>query len=370
MRRRRALGGRLDRYVLRHFAGSYALVAGTLVGLFVVLDAAGNLDQWMEESSAGSPPAALPEVARYYLLSVPFILLQIAPFVTLMAAMFTVNKLLRKNELTPILSAGVSAHRTLLCVYLGALLIGAGMLGLREAAGRWIAGPRDAMLYRLEERRDEAVYRGVIVRSLEGSWAVLEVYRPRPGDGGGPEIDGLTVKLRRADRFTKIEAERARWRGGRWELEGGERRVLKQGEGLRATPVETLSGLALTPSLIATYRRARDAPLELTFGEVLTLLEREPDRPAWATLWHYHLTFALANLILVLVGIPLMFGAERGGGSERLALGGLLCVFYFALDFVLRTLGLGGSLSPVVASWAPVLVFGTVGAFLTETMRT
>ena len=93
------------------------------------------------------------------------------------------------------------------------------------------------------------------------------------------------------------------------------------------------------------------------------------DQPAWATLWHYHLTFALANLVLVLVGVPLMFNHERGRGTERLALGGLLCVFYFALDFVLRTMGLNGHLSPVLASWAPVLAFGVVGMFLTDSMR-
>ena len=43
MRRRQALGGRLDRYVAAHFLGSFALAAGLLVGLFVVLDAAGEL---------------------------------------------------------------------------------------------------------------------------------------------------------------------------------------------------------------------------------------------------------------------------------------------------------------------------------------
>ena len=44
MSRRQALGGRLDRYVSTHFLASYALVAGLLVGLFIVLDAASHLE--------------------------------------------------------------------------------------------------------------------------------------------------------------------------------------------------------------------------------------------------------------------------------------------------------------------------------------
>ena len=187
MRRRQALGGRLDRYVAAHFLGSYALAAGLLVGLFVVLDAAGNLEDWMEGSDAG-PPASLAQVLRYYVLSLPYVVLQIAPFVTLMAAMFTVHKLLRKNEMAPILSAGVSAHRTLLPVYLGAALVALSMVGLREASGRWLSDPRDGLLHQLEERVGDVEYRGVIVRHLDGSRAILERYLPDAP--GGPVVEG------------------------------------------------------------------------------------------------------------------------------------------------------------------------------------
>ena len=366
MRRRQAIGGRLDRYVSAHFLASYATAAGLLLGLFVVLDAAGNLERWMESSPKG-PPASLGKVLQYYALSLPYIVLQIAPFVTLMAAMFTVNKLLRKNEIAPILGAGVSAHRTLLPVYLGAILVSLMMVGLREACGRWIAGPRDGVHHLLEERQAEVQYRGVIVRHLDGSWAILERYRPEMTPG--PIIEGLTVKFRDGGRFDKVEASTACWDGGQWVLEGGLRTELTGDGELRSTPVPVLPGADLPPDLISTYRRSQAAPMELTLGEVGMLLEREPDQPSWATLWHYHLTFALANLILVLVGVPLMFSHERGRGTERLALGGLLCVLYFALDFVLRTLGLSGSLSPVLASWAPALGFGTIGLWLTEAMR-
>ena len=41
-------------------------------------------------------------------------------------------------------------------------------------------------------------------------------------------------------------------------------------------------------------------------------MRRDPTDTSYQTLWHYHLTFPLANLILLLVGIPLMFNYERG----------------------------------------------------------
>lgn len=365
MKRRQAFGGRLDRYVTAHFLGSYALAAGLLVGLFIVLDAAGNLEDWMDASQEGEP-ATLGSVLEFYLLSLPFVLLQVAPFVTLMAAMFTVNKLLKKNEIAPMLSAGISAHRVLLPVYFGALIAFGSMLAVREASGEAIAPRRDRLYHQLEERQEQVEYAGVIVRHLDGSWAMFERYRP----GAVPEADGLTVKIFGDGSYTKIEAPYAVWDGEQWLLEEGLFTEHYEDEDRWvATPVSRLEGIDLPPDLIRTYQRSQKTPMELTLTEVTTLLDREPDQPTWATLWHYNLTFALANLILVLVGVPLMFHHERGGGTERLALGGLLCVFYFALDFVMRTLGLNGSLSPVLASWTPVLVFGTVGLFLTESMR-
>ena len=121
MKRRLPLGSRLDRYVLGHFAWSYAAALGLLVGLFVVLDMATNLDDMLEPWADGrpAPPAIL---FRYYVLQLPFHYLQVAPFVTLLAGMFTVNRLLRKNEVVPVLSSGIPVHRLMLPVYASGLL--------------------------------------------------------------------------------------------------------------------------------------------------------------------------------------------------------------------------------------------------------
>ena len=48
----------------------------------------------------------------------------------------------------------------------------------------------------------------------------------------------------------------------------------------------------------------------------------------------------------------------------------LLCVFYFGADFIFRNLGIQGSLDPLLASWTPVLIFGSVGFVLFDAMRT
>ena len=99
-------------------------------------------------------------------------------------------------------------------------------------------------------------------------------------------------------------------------------------------------------------------------------MRRDPDNPVYRTLWQYHLTFPLANLVLLLVGLPMMMRHERGAGAEGLAKGLMLCLVFFAADFVCRNLGVQGALDPILSSWLPVVFFGSLGIVLFESMQT
>jgi lipopolysaccharide export system permease protein len=366
--RKLPIGSRLDRYVGAHFFGSYCAALGLMVGMIVILDLAGKVERYFEPWKDGTQ-VPFNTVLRYVMLNIPYQFLQIAPFVTLAAGMFTVNRLLRKNEVVAMLSAGVSVHRLLLSVYIGGVAMALGMFALREGVRFGFAEERDALRDMLSEQRHERVIGNLVVRDVSGSIVVLD--RFYPGSPGAPEprVEGLHVRQRQGDTYSSIRASGATWVGSDLMLEDGWRQVVSEEES-EVEQVHRLVGVDVTPSIALTYNRAQSEPLELTFSEVEELVRREPDNPAWQTLWHYHLTFALANLVLLLVGLPLMFDFERGGGSERMALGGLLCVFYFCIDFVLRGYGLSGGLSPILASWLPVLFFGSLGAALVDSVRT
>jgi lipopolysaccharide export LptBFGC system permease protein LptF len=81
-------------------------------------------------------------------------------------------------------------------------------------------------------------------------------------------------------------------------------------------------------------------------------------------------TFPLANVVLLLVGLPFLMQFERGRGTEGLVAGFLLCVFYFAADFVSLNLGMQGQIDPILASWLPPLFFGSLGLVLFGSIRT
>ncbi|MEW6071814.1 MAG: LptF/LptG family permease [Planctomycetota bacterium] len=364
------VGGRLDRYVAWLFVKSYLAAFFLVVGLYLIMDMAAKLDEYLGPGKDGSSPPGL-DVVRLYALQLPFLYLSMSPFVTLVAGLFTAAKMTRFNEVVAALNSGASVRRLFLPVFGGAALLAAGMFGLREWATEEIGICRDALLDRLEKRRPAPIFAGFSIRDRQGRSIRIDEFRWGGEHGEESVLEGLVAHFPIAGGTCRILAERA-WplppaADGRWRLEGGRRIVT--GEAQVPSTLATLEELSFTPEDVRLHWKGRENPLDLSFSETRRLLERDPGRPEYRTLFHYHLTFPLAGLVLLAVGLPFLLGQERGRAVERVALGLFLCVAYFGMDCVTRTLGLQGHLGPIHAAWLPVTTFASLGAVLTGGVR-
>lgn len=362
------LGCRLDRYVARLFGLSFLAALLLIVGLFLILDMAANLDEYLTADDSGHV-AATRLVGQYYLLQLPFLYIQMSPYVTLVAGMFTAARLARNNEIVAALNAGVSVRRLLTPVYVGALVLAGGLFALRDGASGAIGRERDRLQDLLTEHRPAPVIEDLIVRDRRGLVVRLSRYElpAAKGDAGLAHglstrflEDGLSVSIR-ADQATPLPE-------GRWALRGGQR---LEDDGLvrRPIPIDVLDDPRFSERDVELYWKAQQHPLDLSLSELGTLLEREPTNAQFRTLGQYGLTFPLAGLVLLLVGLPFVTISERGRAGERIAKGFLLCVAYFGVDFVARTLGLQGQVGPLISGWLPVVLFGSLGVVLTASMR-
>ena len=180
---------------------------------------------------------------------------------------------------------------------------------------------------------------------------------------------GLSARLREGGNLVSIDAPRARpLSGGRWALENG-RRLEDDGVSRKIHTLDVMDDPRVTPGDVERAWKARERPMDLSYAELADLLVREPTNLQYRTLVQYNLTFPLAGLVLLLVGLPFVVGDERGKAGERIARGFLLCVVYFGVDFVARTLGLQGAVGPVFSGWLPLVLFGSLGVVLTSSMR-
>ncbi|MEY2746741.1 MAG: hypothetical protein RL112_1783 [Planctomycetota bacterium] len=360
--------GRLDRHVVGLFLASYATAFLVVVGLFLVLDMAGNLNDFLAPRDGRNAPVSA--IARYYLLSLPFLYVQVAPFVTMVAGLFSVARLVRHQETVAAMAAGVSLRRMLAPLLVCGALCGAGSWSLREAlAGRPLEA-REALLHLLERKETERVVGNLWVRDGKGGVVHLDSLRPATGSPPRAVVEGFEAQLMNAREWTTVKADAAIWDSDRrtWTLVNGTRRAMHGQGGVEA--VAFLDGIEFSPELALSYHRARAAPLELSFEQTLELSRRDPDNTDYQTLLQYQFTFPLANFVLLLVGLPLLLRHERGQGGRGVLLAALCALLYFCTDFVCRTLGLEGRLQPELAAWLPALLFGALGLSLFDGVRT
>jgi len=363
------LGARLDRYVLGLFGVSYLAAFFLVVGLFLILDMATHLDDYLAPDKAGNT-TPFTTVLGFYLLQVPFLYLQMAPYVTLIAGLFTGAHLARANEVVAALNAGLSVRRLFLPLYLAAGLLALGVFALREGATANLGRERELLLehFKKKDRGAPTRVENLVVRDREGRTVMVHEYEvgALPAEG---RIRGLSALYTRGDaRVSVAAAEAAPVSGGRWALVDGQR-IEDDGRQRRVVAADLEDDLRFTPQDVELAWKAREHPLDLSTGELGQLLARDPTNLQLRTLRQYGLTFPLAGLVLLLVGLPFVVTHERGKAGERIARGFLLCVAYFLVDTVARNLGLQGLVGPVFSGWLPLVLFGSLGAVLTASMR-
>src|SRR4051812_33380266 len=99
----------LDRYLLRQFLQIFGICFCSLAGLYIVIDAFGNLDDFMKATAEHG--SLLKIMGEYYGYRTIGFFDRTSGILTLIAAMFTIATFQRFNELTALQAAGVPKWR-------------------------------------------------------------------------------------------------------------------------------------------------------------------------------------------------------------------------------------------------------------------
>ena len=99
----------IDRYILRALLSHYLIALGVMISLYVALDMFINMDEFTEH---GEPFfSVLASIVHYYWPNVFLFFSQLSGIITLFACLAVIARLRRMNELTAVLSSGVSLFR-------------------------------------------------------------------------------------------------------------------------------------------------------------------------------------------------------------------------------------------------------------------
>ncbi|HEX5054794.1 MAG TPA: LptF/LptG family permease [Planctomycetota bacterium] len=356
----------LDRYIARIVAGAFGAAMLFFLFITIVVDLLNNLSRYIEGAATqglGGIDLAI-YLGRFYLNLVPVLFTTVTPFAMVIAGMFAVARLQNANEVVPMLFVGRSIHRVLLPMLLASLLAGAAM----AACWQWVVPRVGSSIVTSENLlKPNSVSLKYLVNESRGSMYVRE-YDPLTTTMKGVNL--LVEGALPAD-ATLTKAEGAAWDASQhdWRLSNGwlHRRV---GSTIHATPQQWLERPDLTPAIVLQQSRDTIEPEMLSYTDLLDLTVSRPTRADVRLALHRHITFPLANLILLLLALPLAVFYERGSRIERLLMAIALCGGYMLLDLTCQSLGQQGQLHPIVAAWTPTIVFGALGIVLFGSTKT
>ncbi len=358
----------LTRYLSAAFLSSYLICLFFFVGLFLVIDFFQRIDDYVEARRfvASQGIDLLPLVARYYVASVPIIFIQVAPFVTLMGAMFAVTRLSRSNELVPVVTSGVSLYRFLAPMFVYAGVAAILMIVIQERIVPGIAWERKRIDRIVSGKHGQFVEELPLLRDTGGNLVGFRRYDPSRKIGEDVNVTRLGPPP------STLTADRAIYRadgprGDGWYLENGVEQSFDADGDPVQRPVEFAEGVDLLPFEVDLSAVDKAT---LSFGEIAFLFRRNPDSAKLRVLLHHRLTFPMSNLVLLLIGLPIVLNRNVRNLVVGVGLSALVCGAFFAADFITQDLGSRGAIHPVVAAWLPTIFFGSLGICLFDTIRT
>jgi lipopolysaccharide export system permease protein len=370
----RGLGGRragvigvrtLDRYVFGSWVRIFVLTALGFPLVSILINLTDTLNKLLDRG------LTMREIVVSYVYSIPENAFLVMPAAVLFATVFTVGAMGRHSEVTAAKAGGMSFHRLVTPIFVAAVLA----TGLAFVVGEVAPGAtaRQAEIQKSKQTRSTRsrynfVYRAdagwvYTVRSLDiGTRQLKQLMLERQGNGA--QYPGLVVT---ADSAVYDDST------GSWRLSHGTSRVVADASKQATFSFRTmrLKALSQSPADLLAEPKAPDEMRYAELGRYIDGLKRSGN-DANKLIVEQSLKLALPAtcLIIALFGAPLAVQAPRAGAAVGVAISLGTTVLFLLITQIMKAVGAGGLVDPMLAAWLPNMVFLLAGLVLLARVRT
>lgn len=360
----------LDLYVAKQYVRFLLMTIVGMLGLFYISTFIDMSDKLFKGQTT------LGTIGAFLLWSTPQFLSYIIALSVLLSALVTIGLLTKNSELIVMRACGVSLYRTALPIVAFALVGSAVLFGMEERVLA-VANQRAERLKHVIRTGSPQTF-GVLNRKwIVGSRG--EVYHYQFYNPRNRELNSLSVfefDARSHSLKSRLFAQHARYspqdRTPRWYLDEGWTRQFDATS--RIVDFERFEGLT-RPFEDAEYfvTEAREPDL-MNFGQLRDYI-RELRASGYNVLDHEvglyrKVAFPFVTLVMTLIAVPFAVTTGRRGAMYGIGVGIVLALVYWTMISVFAAFGQGGLIDPILAAFAPNLVFGAAAAYLLLTVRT
>ncbi len=364
----------LDRYIARSFLVGYVIAFCVLIGLRVIIDMFVNLDEFAEHANLGTW-AVVRNIVAYYGINLTLYFRDFAGVITVVAATFSLGKMVRANELVAMIASGVSAKRIVGPVLVLALFFAALSVADQELL---IPSLSDKLVRDKDAIPGQQTYPVWFITDGNGSLICSSRYEEKTSSFQRPVI--MTRRLRDGSGVWevtgRISADRATYneKTGNWDLVNG--LYASTDSAGEVKPVPFYRAPDLLPKDIAVRRKMGYNAL-LSSRQLSALAAQKTKIKDIAQLLsqkHFRITDPIINLTMLMVSLPVLLCRDPRTMKSAVIVSFGLTTACFLITFICKMLAteiaFAGRIMPEVWAWLPVFIFLPIAFIELDSMKT
>jgi len=351
----------LDLYLLRRFAGYFAIIMAVFVFLFETF----TFFELLDDIARHRIPFLT--VINYFRYLTPYLVYNLAPLGALVAVLVTLGIMSKNNEIVAIKASGISLHRLIVPLLVAGIVLAAAMLLVDETYLPYANQRQDALRNQIKGRPPQTYTHPQRWIFGENSKVYnYDLFSPVQNLFGGlsvVELDPATFAVRR-----RIFANRAQWSQSQkiWLLESGWVRDFSGATITRFDQFNVQSFPELTEPPDYFNREVRQA-FQMDWAELARYIEglrRAGFDVATLTVqWHVKIAYPMIAPISMLLAIPFAFLVGARGAIGGVAIGVAIGIGYWSIARLMEAMGGVGQLPPFLAAWSPDFIFLFIGMY-------
>jgi LPS export ABC transporter permease LptF/LPS export ABC transporter permease LptG len=366
----------LDGYIAKLYLRVLAMTTIGILGLFYISTFMDLSDKLFKgQASAGM-------IVELLFWSTPQYLQYIIALAILLAALVTIGVLTKNSELIVMRACGISIYRTALPMVAFALGGSAALFAMEESV-LGAANQRADQLNHVIRTGQQQVSNVLNRKWLVGSHG--EVYHYQYYDARNRALNSLTVfefDPQTHDLKSRTFAQRAAYapingptgEEALWKLDLGWRREFDPKIKTSGHPFKRVENTTARYEPADYFVTEAREPELMNFNQLRAYI-RELSASGYNVLrqqvgLHRKIAFPLVTLVMTLIAVPFAVTTGRRGAMYGIGVGIVLALVYWTMLSIFAAFGEGGLISPMLAAWAPNIVFGAAAAYLLLTVRT
>tara|TARA_B100000003_G_C10920672_1_gene367118 strand:- start:268 stop:1362 length:1095 start_codon:yes stop_codon:yes gene_type:complete len=361
---------KLDKYLIRQFWNILGIAILGFVSIFIIVDLIENLDRFMDNK------VPMKIVIKYYFYTFPWFISIGLPMSMLIATIFSLGSIVKRNEWTAMKASGISLYR----ITVPLLLSGVFMSSISFILDNKLVAYGNEKRFEIDRdyvkrksrHRLKKTLKNIFLQKNKTSHISLAKYNIKKEEG----YELTIFELGNESIQKRIDAKNISWNKDKlkWSLNDYSiRNFTISGEETTVSinKSDTLLSLGFTPQEI--QKQARK-PEELDYFKltkrIIELKNNGVDTLRWEVTRYMKVSFAFTNLIVVLFGIPLILLKEKNSLSFGAGTSVFVIFAYYAFIKFGQSLGFNGLLSPILSAWIGNIVFLVGGIILLYRSKT